>query len=454
MKLNLTWGALARVCGGVLTRGAAQAPCDCISTDTRRLKPEEAFWALRGARTDGHGFLPAARKAAGWIVWREAPLPSDLPPHVLAVPDTLKALQALAAFHRRRFDIPVAAITGSNGKTTTKDMLRAICARQGRTCATTGNLNNQFGLPLSILELLPEDRFGVFELGASRAGEIDALTRIADPTVAVLTNIGPAHLEFFGSLEGVFKAKTEILAAAGPQTRFAINIDDARLANLEAALGPRALTYGASERAVVRLTREIGSANTSFTLVIQRRQVPLQLAVASRIHRLNALAAAAGAVGMGLGPSDIAQGLEAFRPSPLRFELRPHASGAAFVVDAYNANPASMKAGIESFCEAYPKSKRILVLGDMKELGADSGSLHRELGEWIAAQNVSAVFLAGQDMRHAFEAIQKSSKRIETIHGGDWKVWLRALKERLSPDAAVYFKASRAMAFEELVAKL
>lgn len=448
MKLNLSWAELAKACGGKLLCGPPEAPIDSISTDTRSLKAGQAFWALQGLNFDGHDFLAAARRADGWIVEAGRPLPAERPPHIVEVAHTLKALHVLAAHHRRRFDIPIAAVAGSNGKTTTKEMLRSICAAKGPVCASEGNLNNQFGLPFSILELGPEHRFGVFELGESHPGDIEVLTRILQPTVGVLTNVGPAHLEFFGDLKGVFQCLSELIQAAPPECRIAFNQDDPWLSSLESSLGARAIPYGKGERAMVRLFEEEWDA---ATLLIEKRVVPIRLPVPGRIFRIAAAAAAAGAVGMGLGPDVIAAGLEAFRPAPMRFEIRKHSSGASFVVDAYNANPASMRAGIESFCETYPTQKRILVLGDMKELGKESAHYHNELVHWAATLPVDAVFLAGPDISRSAQDLNGKNPKIEIHHGDAPSVWIESLRKKLGPGVAVFFKASRAMQFERIV---
>lgn len=450
MDLKLTWGDLARACGGTLALGCADDLVSSLATDSRKIEPGQAYWALKGAKLDGHDFLEqTAARASGWIVARGTPLPSRIAPHVVEVLDTLKALHALAAFHRKRFDIPIAGITGSNGKTTTKELLRAICMVEGPVCATTGNLNNHFGLPLSILQLKEDHRYGVFEMGASKKGDIIELAQIARPTVGILTNIGPAHLEFFGSMEGVFKTKSELIDGMQEGGPVAINLDDSWLASLETALGSRAITYGVSERAQVRLIDEDGP---NLDLVIARHKISVPFHAPGRIHRLNAVAAAAGAFGMGLSPATIGEGLSAFRPAAMRFEPRKHSSGAWFVVDAYNANPASMKAGIESFIGCYPKGKRYVVLGDMKELGEGSTAFHRELGEWLAGQKIDGVFLAGEDMSHAASALKGSKP--EAVYEKSPLELIPAIRPRLTPDAAVYFKASRAMEFERLVQDL
>ena len=445
MKLAITWAQLAQACDGKLT-GAPEDRVDVVASDTRTLKPGQAFVALKGASFDAHDLLEKAAAASGWIVHAGAKLPAKRPAHLVEVDDTLKALQRLATWHRLRFDIPIAAVAGSNGKTTTKQMLRAICETQGLVCATEGNLNNQFGLPFSLLELGPDHHFGVFELGESKFGDIDELARILQPTVGVLTNVGPAHLEWLGDLEGVFRCLSELVKAA-PKALVAVNLDDPYLARLAPMLHERALGYGRKAGAKVRLE--------DAHLAVDGKAVALEgPAFDNRIQRVNAAAAAAGALGLGLGSEAIAKGLAAFKPAPMRFESRRHKSGATLVVDAYNANPGSMRAGIESFCEAHAKEKRILVLGDMKELGEMSPKLHRELVGWAASQPVDAVFVAGREMAEAARSLNGGKPRAR-LHGAvEPSQWLDALRAELGPGVAVYVKASRAMQFERVADSL
>lgn len=452
MDLNITWDALARACGGRLVRGEPGDRVRAISTDSRKLADGSVFWALSGKSFDAHDFLGARTASAdGWVIQRgRKPKDGSQPAHIVEVLDTLKALQGLAAWHRQRFEIPVAAVAGSNGKTSTKEMLRSICAQAGAVCATRGNLNNQYGLPLSLLELNEHDRYAVFELGESHFGDVEELARITRPTVGVITNVGPAHLEFLGNLEGVFRCLSELLTASPPETAFAVNLDDPWLAALETQLGNRAITFGRAERAAVALR---DSPAGVVELVIQRRKITAQLACPGRLHQLNAAAAAAGALGMGLGTDEIVRGLEAFRPAPMRFEPRQHPSGAWLLVDAYNANPASMKAGIASFLDAYQNCRKILVLGAMKELGPESPRFHRELGEWVGGLPVEAVFFAGPEMRPAAEAARGGVPRV--IRQADEPALLGPeLSSMLGADSAVFFKASRAVALETLVESL
>ena len=450
MKLDLTWGELARAAGGRLTRGDGADRIDALSTDTRALNDEQAFLALVGERVDAHTLLdrPELLKAAGWIVARgKLPAKAPKPAHLVVVPDTLKALQALAHHHRARFDIPVVGVVGSNGKTTTKEMLLSICSLVGPTCASPGNWNNEVGLPLSLLELTSEHRYGVFELAACRRGEIAELSRVARPTVGVLTNIGSDHLESFGTIETTFQTNSEIVEHLPEDGIAVINADDPWLSALEPRLGARAVTYGAGARCRVRLDGPDG-------LIVDRHRIQVKLKSFGSYSRYNAAAAAAAAWALGIAPDVIRRGLEAHAPGRLRQEPVAHASGATFVLDAYNANPASMRASVEAFVEEFRGRPMTLVLGDMKELGPGSAQFHRELGEWLAALDLKAVYLAGPEMKPAADALRALMPKFPVEHGSEPAAFAASLKSKISGGDAVLFKASRAMKLEELAKAL
>ncbi|HEX4046490.1 MAG TPA: UDP-N-acetylmuramoyl-tripeptide--D-alanyl-D-alanine ligase [Elusimicrobiota bacterium] len=450
MKLDLTWGELARAAGGRLTRGDGADRIDALSTDTRALKETDAFLALVGERVDAHSLLngPNALKAAGWIVARgKLAAKAAKPAHLIVVPDTLKALQAIAHNHRRRFEIPIVGVAGSNGKTTTREMLVSICALVGPTCSSPGNWNNEVGVPLSLLELTGDHRYGVFELAACRRGEIAELARVAQPTVGVLTNIGSDHLETFGTIETTFQTNSELVEALPEDGIAVINADDPWLSALEPRLGARAVTYGAGPRCRVRLDGADG-------LIVDRHRIQVKLKSFGSYSRYNAAAAAAAAWALGIPPDTIRRGLEAHAPGRLRQEPLAHASGAAFVLDAYNANPASMRASIEAFIEEFKGSAKTLILGDMKELGPGSPAFHRELGEWLAALDLKAVYLAGPEMKPAADALRAARPGFAVEHGDDPAAFAVILKGKFSAGDAVLFKASRAMKLETLAKAL
>ncbi len=450
MNLDLTWGELARAAGGRLTRGAAEDRVDAFSTDTRSLRPGQAFWALAGARVDAHELLDEAlaAKASGWVVAQDRlPRKGPRPAHLVEVPDTLKALQALARFHRERFDIPIVGVAGSNGKTTTKEMLASICALVGPTCASPGNWNNEVGVPLSVLELTAAHRYGIFELAACRRGEIAELAAVVRPTIGVLTNIGTDHLETFGTVETTFQTNSELVESLPEDGVAVINADDPWLSALEPRLGAAAVTYGAAARCRVRLDGKDG-------LIVDRHRIAVKLKSFGGYSRYNAAAAAAAASALGIAPDVIRQGLEAHAPGRLRQEPLAHASGAALVLDAYNANPASMRASVEAFLEEFAGRPRTLVLGDMKELGPESARFHRELGEWLAGLDLKAVLLAGPEMRAAAAALGEAKPRFPVRHADAPAALAAELKGKLTARDAVLFKASRAMKLEELAKAL
>ena len=450
MKLDLTWGELARAAGGRLTHGDATTLINSLTTDTRSLKPGQAFWALAGERIDAHTLLTEAfsKISTGWIVADgKLALDAPRPAHVVQVPDTLKALQALAHFHRKRFDIPVVGIVGSNGKTTTKEMLKSICSQVGPVCATPGNYNNEIGVPLSVLELRPEHRYGIFELAACRKGEIAELANVAQPTVALLTNIGPDHLESFVTIETTFQTNSEIIAVLPEDGAAVINADDPWLAALETRLGARAVTYGMGTNCKVRIEGK-------DSLILDRHRLTVKLRAFGAFNRYNAAGAAAAAWAMGLAPAAIRAGLEAHAPAMMRQEALPHPSGACLVLDAYNANPASMYASIEAFCEEFRTRAKTLVLGDMKELGPNSGAYHRELGAWLSTLDLKSVYLAGPEMKAAADALSAAKPRFGVEHSLDAKAWIKEIKSTLTLGDAVLFKASRAMKLEELAKAL
>ncbi len=451
MKLDLTWGELARVAGGRLTHGAENAKINSISTDTRTLKSTDGFWALVGQRYDAHQYLDEAlaARSSGWVVAESKfPAKAPKPAHLVVVPDTLKALQALAHHHRSRFDIPIVGIVGSNGKTTTKEMLRSICSLVGPTCATPGNWNNEFGVPLSLLELDSTHRYGLFELAACRKHEIAELSRIVRPTVALLTNIGPDHLESFGTIDTTFQTNSEIVEFLPDDGAAVINSDDPWLSALEQRLGSRALTYGAGARCRVRL-------EGSDALIVDRHRITVKLHSYGAYSRYNAAAAATAAWAMGIDADTIRRGLEDHRPGMLRQEPVAHSSGATLVMDAYNANPASMRASIEAFLDEFKTRPKTLILGDMKELGPASERFHRELGEWLSSLDIQAVYLVGPEMASAAQAFSASKSKVRFRHSANGIAEIAAeLKGKLSPQDAVLFKASRAMKLEDLAKAL
>ncbi|MBI1893785.1 MAG: UDP-N-acetylmuramoyl-tripeptide--D-alanyl-D-alanine ligase, partial [Candidatus Rokubacteria bacterium] len=390
---RFTLEELAKGSGGRLVSGPAAGELTGVSIDSRTLRPGEAFVAIRGHRLDGHAFCAdALEKGAGALVVAD---PAAAPPTravpVILVDDSTLALQRLARFHRARFELPVVAITGSNGKTTTKELTAAVLSVRFRVLKSEGSLNNQWGVPLTLLRLAPEHEALVIEIGMSALGEIATLAALAQPTIGVLTNIGPVHLEFLGSLEAVQKAKGELVRAIGPEGTVVLNADDPLVLALAKEARGRVVTFGFEASAHVRARGVArGESALAFTLVIGVSSAPVSLPLAGRHNVSNALAAAAVGSLFGLAPREIAEGLGRARPAAHRLTWID-AGGTLILDDCYNANPSSVAAALETLVEE-PGVRTIAVLGDMLELGAAAEAAHLEVGRLAARLGVERLY--------------------------------------------------------------
>jgi len=424
---------------------------DSISTDSRSLPAGALFAALRGERFDGHEFARAAaeRGAAGLLV--ERTLPIDLPQVV--VPDTLRALTSCARAHRLLFRGRVIAVTGSNGKTTTKEMLGAILSRIGPCLVTKGNLNNHIGVPLTLFGLRAEHRHAVIEMGANHRGEIAHLVSVAAPDVGLVTNAGAAHLEGFGSLEGVAASKGELFSGLPASGVAIVNADD-RFAPLwrSMAAGKRLVTFGVEQPADftargIRTAFDSSGPIQEFDLVSPVGTQGVRLGLAGLHNLRNALGAAAAAHAAGIPLDDLVRGLAEVRPVKGRLETKPAVNGALLVDDSYNANPGSLQAGLDAF-RAFDGT-RWLVLGDMLELGPQSPELHAEVGRYAKASGVVRLMAHGPHSRFAAEAFGP---------GGTWFEHLDDLiaeaRRSLTAGIAVLIKGSRGSRLERVTAAL
>lgn len=447
MKLNLSLTKLAHITGGTLHAADPSAVVQSFATDSRVIAPGDVFWALQGQQHDAHEFIPEVlKKGARVIVGQKGKIPfiADEAVAVLEVDNTLKALQAVAKYHRVNSTLKVAAITGSNGKSTTKQMLKSICEQAGDTIANMGNFNNQFGVPFSLLEIQPKHKYGVFELGASHPGDIAETASLAEPDVAVLTNVSAAHLEFFKDLETVYKTKTEIVDCLAPGGTVVYNCDDELLARLGEYKG-KTISFGFSPQADLRI---LETENFSFTYKDAAYMLELPLL---RHDKLNAAAACAAAIALGIFMDDIKKGLQQYTPMPMRLE-RMQRGKTEFILDCYNANPASMKNALEILGKE-TRSPRIAVLGDMKELGASSKELHRQVARWLLDNHIDYAFLAGKEMQSAADALAGSPVRLS--YGQDPHQWTAQLKDVLQQcGGTCLLKASRGMHFETLLKEI
>jgi UDP-N-acetylmuramoyl-tripeptide--D-alanyl-D-alanine ligase len=383
--------------GGVIIGSGADRVFG-VTTDSRAAQSGELFVALRGERFDGHDYLDAATACGVRVFLVADDWAASRKPSAdclwIAVADTLRGLGDLAAFHRRRFSIPVAGITGSNGKTTTKEMLAAILDLTGPGLKTIGNLNNLIGLPRMLLQLTAEHRWGALEMGMSEPGEIDRLAEIAGPRGGVITNAHPAHLESMGSVEAVARAKGELFLRLTSGGCAVYNADDSLVARSPSPDGVSRLSFGLYSADVSATgIRRIGLRGQEFTLHIPGASLPVTLKAFGLHNIYNALAATAAAYALGVSPAQIRAGLERFIPYAGRLNLE-EVNGIVLIDDSYNANPASMRAALVTLAELKDESRGIAVLGDMLELGEETDEAHREVGR-LAAVCTDRLYLLG-----------------------------------------------------------
>lgn len=451
---TLTLSDAATAYGGTLM----YPDCDfqSVSTDTRALRRGELFVALSGERFDAHQFLDsAARQACGLVVAR-ADKNLRIPQWV--VPDTVLALGQLAALARNQFSGPVIAVTGSSGKTTVKEMLAAILRGTGPVLATRGNLNNHIGVPLTLLGLQSDHKSAVVEMGASAAGEIAYLCGLARPSVAVVTNVLPAHVEGFGSLAGVASAKGEIYSGLDAGGTAVLNLDEPWLDQWRGQLSClNSVTFSMSQQAAdfTAIDVKLDAAGCpAFTLVTPQGSVAVQLRIPGRHNIANGLAAAACALSAGANLEQIAEGLRAELSASGRMQVRREPGGARIIDDTYNANPGSVKAAIDTL-NSFP-GKRVLVLGDMAELGADRELLHREVGRYAAEHDIDLLLSCGP-----LSAL--AAREFESICGPETACSFddkRALAEKLrsvlgaSGECTVLVKGSRSASMEDVIKHL
>ncbi len=453
--MERTLRAAALATGGTLVGAdaafGADVPFGAVSSDSRTLPAGALFVALRGPNHDGGDYVAAAAAAGacGAIVARRVPV--ALPQVVVG--DTLQALQALGRQWRASLSLPVVAVAGSNGKTTTKEMIAAILARRGPCLATRGNLNNHIGVPLTLLRIAPEDRSAVIEMGANRVGDVAELMALVRPDVALITNAGAEHLEGFGDLAGVARGEGEAVACLAPAAIGVINADDAYAAYWRSvATCARLLTFGVRETADFRV-REVrqevldGEFLTRFVLESPAGAIPVALHAGGAHNVHNAAAAAAAASAAGATPADIGAGLADFRPVAGRLQLKPAVRGGWIIDDSYNANPSSVHAGLDVL-GGLP-GERWLVLGEMAELGEQSAACHTEIGAYARARGVTRLFAVGAAAQRAVESFGG---------GGEWFADVGALIARLQAEstgaATVLVKGSRVNRLERVVSAL
>lgn len=430
-----------------------------VSSDSRTIKRDDLFVALRGPNFDGHTFVEAVAKEGATAavvssVWYRANKSKKLALPVLVVGDTLDSLGELATVYRGKFAIPILAIAGSNGKTTTKELVAHVLSGSFDVLKTEANYNNQVGLPHMLFQLREGHQIAVLEIGTNHPGEIAWLARVAQPTHALITNIGREHLEFFKNLKGVAQEEMAAFEATLQNGGVAfVNMDDPYLKIAAKRFGEKAVTYGTTDEANVRV-EHLG--------VTKDGRIELRVALKGKLFKVRTqliadyapnMIAAAAAVGshFGMTRSEIKSQVEFFRPHSKRLEVMHTADGITILNDAYNANPDSMESAIKTLASFPTEGKQYAVLGDMFELGDTSVREHRALGRWIAKSNIKHVFFTGKDMLHASKAFLAESgltREAYFEHKGDLAAHLQRI---LKPGDTVLIKGSRGMRMEELI---
>lgn len=447
MMMRLSEAALAT--GGRLV--GADTAFEAVSSDSRAIASGDLFVALRGERFDGHEFVSDCLQRGAAAAMVDAKWKENANGSLLVVDDTRLALGRLAAYWRGKFTLPVAAITGSNGKTTVKEMLAAILgaySTPSAVLATQGNLNNDIGLPLTLFKLHPEHRYAVIEMGMNHPGEIAYLTRLAKPNVALVNNALQAHLEGLGSVEAVAHAKGEIFEGLATDGVAIINADDVHAPLWRQLAQPRSiLTFGLDHHADVTADYRLGPDHSEITLKTSDGQAALRLSVPGAHNVRNALAAAAAASAMGVPLEKIAMGLQQYGGVKGRLQRKSGKKGATVLDDTYNANPASMRAAIDVLAAC--TGKRVLVLGDMGELGASAAEMHREIGTYARSAGVETLMALGELSREMVAGFGAGAQHFTTP-----ETLAETLIQQLSADTTVLVKGSRFMRMERVVALL
>ena len=464
-KSPIPWSAaeIIEATRGELLCGELQHRFSGVSIDSRNILVNEVFVAIAGTVHDGHIFASdiVAQGVRGMVINRnqapKMPLEAWKTNGItcIAVDDTTIALGDMASYNRRRSQARVVGITGSNGKTTTRQMTAAVLARQHETLTPVGNFNNEIGLPLTLLALTPAHEWAILELGTNNPGEIGRLADICTPDIGVLTNIGPAHLQGLGSIEGVMQEKGDLLRRLKPDDKAVLNADDPRVMQMARVSKAGVILYGLSEDAMIRAEniRETEQAIT-FRLIFAGEDSSVRLNSPGRYMVSNALAAAAVGYQIGLSCETVKAGLEAFSPVSGRMNIKQMQNGIFLIDDTYNANPDSMKVAFGTLSTLRAGSRGVLVLGDMLELGPQAQSLHGEVGALAARSGISLLYAFGEFANDVTAGACKEGMPPADTFVGTQADIITDLKHRLLPGDWILVKGSRSMAMEKVVQAL
>jgi len=448
---SLPLSQIAQLAGGSISSGDQTVVVNKVSTDSRTLKSSELFVALRGENFDGHNFVESAAQigAAGAIV--ESTWNGEIPKNfaLIRAKDTLQAYQDLAANYRKSLMLKVVAITGSNGKTSTKDFTAAVLAHRFRVTKTEGNFNNHVGLPRTILEATSADEIGVWEIGMNHPGEIATLAKVAAPDVAIITNIGVAHIEFMGSREKIAEEKAALAEAVGADGAIILNADDLFTKTIASRARRKVILAGTNSGSIQAAEITQSGTGADFTILEGAHRCRAQLSVPGLHMVQNALLAIAAGRAFGLSLEECAAELAAAPLTRARSQIKD-IGGVQFLDDSYNANPDSMKAALRTLVELDADGKRIAVLGEMRELGDQSERGHREVGETAAVLKIDQLIAIGNIAAAIADAAGQAGLRKTTIVKSTSEA-AEVLGEIAAPGDLVLIKGSRAARTEEVI---
>ena len=456
--MELTVEQITQAVAGHLTQGDPSQCARGVSTDSRTIKPGELFIALKGEQFDGHNFISESlvEKASALLVSRKSNLRELLPAQcdipLIQVNDTLNALGDLANAWIKRNSATVVAITGSNGKTTTREMTATVLERAHRVLKPQHNWNNLIGLPLTLLRLEPHHEIAVVEMGMDRLGEIRRLSQIAQPHIGLITNISPVHLHYLKTLQNVAKAKGELFESLTADDYAVVNSDDPLIVELTQRCRAGKISYGLNPQAQITAV-DISTTprhEMCFTLQIEDKRIPIELKTPGTHTVYNALAAAAIATHFGLSLKTIKEGLEQFTAYPGRMEIIPMSNSITLINDTYNANPLSMDRALRTLVQMSVTGRAIAVLGDMLELGESSHHFHQRLGVLVAELNLAAVFLMGPHAHVVAKTARSLGLSQEVLHSiENHEEVARQLDQYVQDHDVILFKGSRGMQIEK-----
>ena len=448
---NMTLDNIAAACGGIYhgTEAARERVIADITTDSRKAGKDSLFVAIKGERVDAHRFIPSVFEQGALCVISEQELQNPAGAYI-QVKSSLQAVKDIAEFYRKQLDIKVVGITGSVGKTSTKEMIASVLSEKYQVLKTLGNFNNELGLPLTVFRLRDEDEIAVLEMGISHFGEMHRLSKVARPDICVMTNIGQCHLEFLGDRDGVLKAKSEIFDYLAPDGTIILNGDDDKLSTLQVVKGIQPVFFGIDSDRAISATqiRSLGLKGIACRICTGQGAFDVTIPIPGYHMVYNALAGTAVGLALGMTTEEIKRGIEKLESLSGRFHII-ETDHYTVVDDCYNANPVSMKASLKVLGDAL--GRKVAILGDMGELGENEKQLHEEVGVEAGQLGIQLLICVGALSEHMAKAAKESNPQMEVVYKKTLDEAIESLSQYLKKEDTILVKASHFMHFEKIV---